>query len=208
MHRLTRLALGGLGVAALALLTPRAYTALKYRTHIYTVVEAPSERVAIVFGAGLRRDGGPTPILFDRVATAVELYHAGKVEKLLLSGDGLSNNEPQAMRRTALDLGVPEIALTLDDAGLDTYTTCYRARAIFGLSRASLVTQNFHLPRALFICEALGIRAAGISADRRAYLRRSIAFWNLREVLATANAWWEVNVTRPAPALGEPLPIP
>lgn len=208
MRKLTWIALGGFGVAALALMTPRLYTSLKYRVQIHSVAEAPSERVAIVFGAGLRRDGGPTPILYDRVATAAELYHSGKVEFLLLSGDGLSNREPPAMRRAALDLGVPDAALTLDDAGLDTYATCYRARNVFGLTRAVLVTQTFHLPRALFLCDALGMQAQGVSADRRVYRERSLAFWNLREVFATANAWLEVNVTRPAPLLGEPLPVP
>jgi vancomycin permeability regulator SanA len=208
MRSLVRIALGGLGLAALALLAPRLYTALKYQVHIHALADAPSERVAIVFGAGLRRDGRATPILYDRVATAAELYHSGKVEKLLLSGDGLTNREPQAMRRAALDLGVPEAALILDEAGLDTYATCSRARAVFGVTQALLVTQSFHLPRALFLCEALGVQTTGVSADLRAYRQRSLAFWNLREVFATANAWWEVNVTRPAPALSEPRPIP
>ena len=112
------------------------------------------------------------------------------------------------MRQAALDLGVPETALVLDYAGRSTYDTCYRAKAVFGVERAVLVTQTFHLPRALFICEALGLQAAGVSADRRAYRRFSLAWWNLREVIATANAWWDVTVAHPVPVLGEPIPIP
>jgi len=209
MRKILRLAFGGFSVAAIALLAPRAYTALKYQPHISAADDAPQTHVAIVFGAGLWRDGHPTAVLYDRVATAAELYHAGKVEKLLLSGDNRfeNYNEPGAMRQLALDLGVPAEALVLDYAGRSTYDTCYRAKAVFGVSRALLVTQNFHLPRALFICDALGIETVGVSADRRAYLRRSLTWWNFREIFATANAWWDVTVAKPEPVLGESLPI-
>jgi SanA protein len=203
-----RLLLGSLSLTALTLLGLWLYIGAKYRAQIHAVGNAPSERIAIVFGAGIRRNGMPTPVLYDRVATAVELYHAGSIEKLLLSGDGLSNAEPLAMQQAALDLGVPEDALALDHAGLSTYDTCYRAKAIFGVTHALLVTQNFHLPRALFICDALGLQASGVSADRREYLRRSQTIWNIREVFATAAAWWDVNIVHPAPVLEEPLPSP
>ncbi|MBF8281616.1 MAG: hypothetical protein HW378_531, partial [Anaerolineales bacterium] len=155
------------------------------------------------------RNGAPTTILYDRVVTAVELYRQGKVEKLLLSGDNrfAEYNEPAAMRQAALDLGVPDAAIVLDYAGRRTYDTCYRAKAIFGVTRALLVTQNFHLPRALMICEGLGLEAAGVSADRRAYLKRAALVWNIRELFATAAAWWDIRVARPAPVLGEPIPI-
>jgi SanA protein len=147
-------------------------------------------------------------VLYDRVAAAAELYRLGKVQKLLLSGDNrfLNYNEPGAMRKTALSLGVPESALVLDYAGRSTYDTCYRARAIFGLTRAVLVTQTFHLPRALFTCEALGLETVGVVADRHKY-GPALAWWSLRETLATANAWVEVKLTHPLPVLGEPLPI-
>ena len=204
-----RILVGGLGTAALALLALRGYTAARYRAQIHAVADAPAERVAIVFGAGLRRNGAPTTILYDRVVTAVELYRQGKVEKLLLSGDNrfADYNEPAAMRQAALDLGVPDAAIVLDYAGRRTYDTCYRAKAIFGVTRALLVTQNFHLPRALMICEGLGLEAAGVSADRRAYLKRAALVWNIRELFATAAAWWDIRVARPAPVLGEPIPI-
>ena len=208
MKKVFRLALGGLGAAALAVGGLRLLTALAYRDQIYSAAEAPAERVAVVFGAGLLRSGQPTPVLYDRVAVAAELYRAGKVQKLLLSGDNrfVNYNEPGAMAKTALSLGVPESALVLDYAGRSTYDTCYRARAIFGLSRAVLVTQNFHLPRALFICQALGIQAVGVSADRHNY-GLALWRWNLRETLAVANAWVQIHLTHPVPVLGEPLPI-
>jgi SanA protein len=183
-------------------------TTLTYREKIYTPTEVPAERVAVVFGAGLLSNGQPTPVLFDRVAAAADLYRLGKVEKLLLSGDNrfLNYNEPGAMRKAALSLGVPESALVLDYAGRSTYDTCYRAKVIFGLTRATLVTQAFHLPRALFICEALGVQAVGVVADRHNY-GQALWWWSLRETLATTNAWVEVNLTHPVPVLGDPLPI-
>lgn len=194
-----KIVLVGIGAALLAVFIPRLYAEARYRAHIYPLAAAPNGQVAIVFGAGLRRNGRPTPVLYDRIATAVELYRSGKVEKLLMSGDGLSNAETSAMRQAALELDVPESAILVDPGGLDTYATCYRAKAVFGVERALLVTQNFHLPRALFICDALGLAAVGVSADRRPYRQVTLNFWNFREVLATANAWWELNVTRPTP---------
>jgi len=119
--------------------------------------EAPAERVAIIFGAGLRRDGSPTSILRDRVETGASLYLMARWKKLLNSGDNqyLDYNEPEAMRQYAISLGVPnDEAITLDYAGRRTYDTCYRAKAIFG-GKALLVTRSSPA-RALFLCNALG----------------------------------------------------
>ena len=209
MKKLLQIACGLAGVAVLVSLAPRAYTALAYRAQMYDTASAPSERVAVVFGAGLQRDGSASPVLFDRVATAADLYHSGKVSKLLLSGDNrfLNYNEPQAMYDAAIMLGVPAEALVLDYAGRSTYDTCYRAHAIFGLTRAVLVTQAFHLPRALYLCDSLGLQTFGVVADRRAYQPRAEFYWNVREIFATAAAWWDVNIARPLPVLGDPLPI-
>ncbi len=189
---------------------PRLVTLWSTRSRVYTVESAPARRVAIVFGAGLWRDGSPTPVLRDRVATAAQLYFAGKVEKLLMSGDNsyVDYNEPGAMRAYALELGVPDEAIVLDYAGRRTYDTCYRARPSSALQEAILVTQAFHLPRALYVCNALGLPSR--RACRRTCAltgRRSLLYWNLREVPATLVALWEVHVSRPVPILGEPEPI-
>ena len=192
------------------LLLPRLLTSwYAYNKTFSQVDAAPPERVAIVFGAGLWRDGRPTPVLRDRVATAASLYFAGKVEKLLMSGDNRSDsyNEPLAMRDYAVELGVPAEAIVLDYAGQRTYDTCYRARDIFGIRQAILVTQAFHLPRALYTCNKLGVRAIGVPADRRIYRNYSLFVWNMREVPATLVALWEVHVSRPQPILGDPQPI-
>jgi len=188
---------------------PRLVTALHAWKKVISVESAPSRRVALVFGAGLMRDGSPTAVLRDRVAVAAQLYFDGKVEKLLMSGDNSSiyYNEPGAMMQHAIDLGVPEDAIVLDYAGRRTYDTCYRARDIFGVREAILVTQGFHLPRALYTCNQLGVAAIGVPADLRPYLRRARVFWSLREIPATLRALWEVHLTRPLPILGNPEPI-
>ncbi len=193
----------------LTLFLPRLITTLYAWPRTYQVTQAPVKAVAIVFGAGLWRDGSPTPVLRDRVATAAELYFAGKVSKLLMSGDNLKDyyNEPGAMREFALSLGVPEDSIVLDDAGQRTYDTCYRAREIFQIHDAILVTQKFHLPRAIYTCNRLGISAVGVPADRREYRQRSLVFWNTRELPATLAALWDVHIKKPKPILGEAEPI-
>ena len=171
------------------------------------VADVPPAPVALVLGAGLWADGSPTPALRDRVATAVDLYRAGKVKKLLMTGDNrrVDYNEPAAMRTIALQLGVPAEDIVLDYAGRRTYDSCYRAKEIFEVKQVIIVTQRFHLDRSLFLCNAMGISSVGVVADRRVY--QSLPWWELREVLATIAAWWDVNVRRPVPVLGKKLPI-
>ena len=192
-----------------SLLLARLWTELHTLGRLYSVEEAPEKRVAIVFGAGLWRDGTPGLVLRDRVETAADLYFAGKVEKLLMSGDNrfVYYNEPEAMRQYALKLGVPDEAIVLDYAGRRTYDTCYRASAIFGVKEAILVTQRFHLARALYTCNQLGVPAVGVAADHYRYRRSAMAYWQLRETGATLAALWDVHIARPLPVLGNPEPI-
>lgn len=201
------LTVGLLGL--LGLLLPRLVTALYAAAHILPVDQVPARPVAIVFGAGLTRDGTPTAVLRDRVETAAQLYFDGKVQKLLMSGDNrfVEYNEPEAMRQYAIDLGVPDQDIVLDYAGRRTYDTCYRARSIFGVDSAILVTQDFHLPRALYLCNALGVEAVGVKANNFYYRKISRLIWNTRELLATFGAVVDVQITKPMPVLGDPEPI-
>jgi len=201
------IALAAAGLVILIL--PRIITAIYSWPRVYTADTVPTERVAIVFGAGLTREGQPTLILRDRVKTGVQLYLNGKVEKLLMSGDnqGVGHDEPGAMRDYAVNLGVPANAIVLDNSGDRTYDTCYRAKAIFGLDSALLVTQAFHLPRALFLCNMLGIQAVGVDANNYRYWPPLMLIWNIREQLATVGAFVDVYVIKPVPALGKPEPI-
>jgi len=198
-------AIGGLLVFGLPCLT--AYTFSQSR--LYSLENAPKTRVAIVFGAGLLRNGTPSAVLRDRVETAVQLYDSGKVNKLLMSGDNrfVNYNEPGAMRDYAVQMGVPEQDIVLDFAGRRTYDTCYRARYIFKVDQAILVTQGFHMPRALITCSNLGVEASGVISTVRQYRRSSYAYWYFREIPATSMALWEVWVSKPLPVLGDPEPI-
>ena len=151
----------------LGLFLPKLIILLFAASRTFAMDNVPAERVAIVFGAGLRYDGTPTAILKDRVETAVQLHQQGKVDKLLMSGDNrvAEYNEPEAMRQYALELGIPEEDIVLDYAGRRTYDTCYRANAIFQVQSAILVTQSFHLPRALFLCNWFGVESTGVKAN-------------------------------------------
>jgi SanA protein len=209
---LTRLFILILLVCLPILILPRLLTAWYSRKLIFSLDDAPTKRAAIVFGAGLWRDGSPTPVLRDRVTTAARLYLSGKVKKLLMSGDNRFwyYNEPASMQSYALELGVPIEDIVLDYAGRRTYDTCFRARHIFKLNDVTLVTQGFHMPRALYVCNALGISAIGVPADQlaqQAYRQSSKSYWNLREIPATLFALWEVYISRPLPVLGDPEPI-
>jgi SanA protein len=193
----------------LVLLVPCLISRLYERGRTYTNSDVPKRRLAIVFGAGLWRNGSPTPVLADRVTTAADLYFAGKVEKLLLSGDNrfVDYNEPEAMRQLAISLGVPDDAIILDYAGRRSYDTCYRAKAIFKVDQAILVTQAFHMPRVIYLCIRLGVDSVGVESDLHIYRKSTMLYWNMRELPATVAALWDVNVSHPLPVLGDPLPI-
>ena len=184
--------------ALLALWAPKRIVERRFVDSIVDIADAPHAPVGIVFGAGLRRDGGPTTVLYDRVAAAAQLFSEGKVNSLLLSGyetlEGYS--EPSAMREVAESLGVPSEAIVTDGLGTRTFTTCERAISTFGIEQALLITQDYHLPRALAICEGLGIDAVGVSADLRPYSPRALQYWETREIPATLVALVEIFISR------------
>jgi SanA protein len=198
-------------LGALVVLAPfvlRAWVEHQTAERIYSVaLEAPPSPAAIVLGAGYLPSGRLSDALADRMDTAIALYQAGKVNKLLLTGDNrfANYNEPAAMAAYAEVRGVPREDLVLDYAGRRTYDSCYRAAAIFGVEQAVLVTQAFHLPRALYTCDGLGIETVGVVADRHTYIRA--AWFELRELAALARAWLDLNLLRPVPVLGDPIPV-
>lgn len=162
----------------------------------------PDKPVALIFGAGLDADGKPSGMLADRLDAAIALYRRHKVRHLLLSGDNGSAyyNEVAAMQRYTLSHGVPAGAVTLDYAGFNTYASCYRARAIFGVRAATLVTQRYHLPRAVYVCRKLGIDADGLGTpDWGRVPTGMMNRFEIRELLATLRALWDVNVSHPKP---------
>ncbi|WP_306589613.1 vancomycin high temperature exclusion protein [Geothrix sp. 21YS21S-4] len=147
----------------------------------------------LVLGAGVYGDGEPTSILEGRLRTALSLYRAGKVRWFLVSGDNrhASYNEPQAMRRWLVKQGVPPRRIVSDYAGLRTWDSLKRAQAVFGQSQVVIVTSDFHLPRALYLADHIGLRAWGVPAltDDRPPLSR-FRFW-MREYVARHLALWD-----------------
>ncbi|MCJ7825856.1 MAG: YdcF family protein [Anaerolineales bacterium] len=190
-------------IAIFLLGLPRWILSTYYADRIHSPEEARIMPTAIVFGAGLRSDGHPTTVLADRVSTAVSLYQQGKVKTLLMSGSSNASGygEAAAMLEFAMQLGVPEDAILIDSEGDRTYLTCTHAKEIFGVEQALLVTQRFHLPRALILCDALSIESEGIAADLRHYSAQSI--WTAREVGATFLAFWEAGRLKTAVLWGQ-----
>ena len=161
----------------------------------------------LVLGCGVRDDGTPTPMLRDRMQTAVELYRAGAAPKLLVSGDHgkYTYDEVNAMKQYAIDAGVPSSDIFMDHAGFSTYETMYRARAVFGAERVLVVTQEYHLYRALYLARALGLEAYGVAADQRAY--PGAAYRECREILAR-NKDFLTAIFQPQPTyLGDMIPV-
>jgi len=181
----------------------------RYADDIYAVEDAPSRRVAIVFGARVYGNGRLSAMLRDRVDTGIDLYRQGKVDKLLFSGDNSvpEYDEPGDMMTYAIAQGVDPAAIQPDYGGRRTYDTCYRAAHIFQVDEAILVTQAFHLPRALLLCSSLGIDASGVPADRRTYGLRSLAWSESREVPALLVALLDIVRRAPPPILGDPIPL-
>ncbi|GAA3753749.1 vancomycin permeability regulator SanA [Spinactinospora alkalitolerans] len=157
------IALGALALAALAF-TPVTWLHVSTADHRDALADAPARPVAIVLGAGLTPDGRPTPSLARRLDIAAELYRSGRVEAILATGDNSldSYNETDAMRGHLIEAGVPEAKAAGDYAGFSTWDSCVRAREVFGVEKATVVTQSFHLPRAVALCRAAGIEAGGV----------------------------------------------
>lgn len=161
----------------------------------------------IVLGCQVRSDGSLSDMLSDRLTKGVELYHAGIAPKMIMSGDhGRANyDEVNAMKQFAIDNGVPSENVFMDHAGFSTYETMYRAKEIFEAQKVVIVTQEYHLYRAIYIAEELGLEAYGVSADLRTYrgqLKRDV-----REVLARCKDF-AMCLFKPEPTfLGEAIPV-
>lgn len=185
-------------VGAVALAAASLFVEHRHDDRILPAAKVPLRHTAIVFGAGLAKGTVPSPILAERLDTALALWRAGKVQSVLLSGDSTDpyHEETRAMRRYLEEAGVPKTVLVDDFAGVSTYDTCVRARELFGVSQAVLVTQAFHLPRALYLANALGIDAVGVAADEG---RSSGGAYALRESLSRAMAVAQA-LFRPRPA--------
>lgn len=178
-----------------------------YANHIFAVDTVPDRPAAIVYGAAVYRNERLSGVLRDRMDTAIALYRSGAVRQIVVSGDNRvpEYNEPAAMMAYAVAQGVPPEVILPDYGGWRTYDTCYRVRHVFGLDSAVLVTQAFHLSRALFTCESLGLDVVGVAADQRSY--RGARWYEFRETAATLVALWDVLRRQPPPVLGDVGPL-
>ena len=187
----------------------RVVMVMSAKDKTFDVASVPPAQVALVPGAGITADDRPTMALRDRIDGAIELYRAGKVQKILMSGDNSSiyYNEPGAMTNYAIEQGIPESDIVQDYAGRRTYDTCYRAKEIFGLESVIVTTQQYHLSRMVFLCEQFGLNTSGVPVKQSDYLLNRYMMWNVREVLATVAAYIDIYILKPEPILGTPEPI-
>ena len=161
----------------------------------------------IVLGAGLLPDGTPNRMLCDRLDKAIELYMSGAADKMIMSGDHGKKNydEVNAMKNYALDRGVPDDDVFMDHAGFSTYETMYRAKAIFRVERPIIVTQKYHLYRAVYVAEKLGLDACGVDSYRVTYTGQRMR--DVREAAARIKDFFSC-IFKPTPTyLGDEIPI-
>ncbi len=161
----------------------------------------------IVLGCQVHNDGSPSHMLEDRLKRGVALYKMGAAPKLLMSGDHGTEtyDEVDAMKRYAVNEGIPSADVFMDHAGFSTYETVYRAKEIFGADKVLIVTQQYHLYRALYIADALGIEAYGVAADYRQYSGQFAR--DVREILARVKDFG-MGIFQPEPTyLGDAIPI-
>ena len=195
--------------AAIAVAAVNLIVCLKVNGNVRSLEQSLDDKgydCIIVLGCGVW-DETPTPLLSDRLDAALALYNAGVAPKLLMSGDhGRSNyNEVSVMRRYAMERGVPSEDIFMDHAGFATYDSFYRAGAVFGVKKVVVVTQAYHLPRALWIARALGLEAVGVACDTRRYPGQT--YRDVREILARDKDFFKC-ILKPLPRyLGEAIPI-
>ena len=188
-------------LAALAVGGPALWTRWQARDRVLTASQAPAKDVAIVFGAEMYPSGRPSPYLKARLDLGVRLFQEGKARVLIVSGDNSAAHHYEAtnMKRYLVAQGVPASRIVEDEYGLDTYATCVRAREVFGVTEALLVSQRYHLHRAVATCRAVGVDAVGVGDVS---VKRTSGRWNgfaRRELGANLKMVADL-VTRPVPS--------
>jgi vancomycin permeability regulator SanA len=178
------------------------------KSYIFNELDGiPSSQAVLILGSKVYSNGAMSDVLADRVIKGLELYESEKVSKILVSGDHgrVEYDEVNVVKDYLLENGVSEEDIFLDHAGFDTYDSLYRAKEIFEIESLIIVTQEFHLPRAVYIGNSLGIKTYGYIADRQPYIA---ARWNsLRESLARVKAFLNVTFHSKSKYLGDHLPI-
>ena len=198
--RRVALSIGALGLTGLTVIGgPAVFAKLTARPHTFTVSSVPATPVALVLGAQIYPDGTPSTYLKGRLDTAKRLYDAGKVRAILVSGDNSDRyyNEPDGMRNYLIRKGVPADKVIADYAGFDTYDSCARAKRVYGVRQMIIVSQGYHLPRAITLSGALGIDAVGVGdASVKDLFPQKHAQGELRESFANFKMEWDLLIKR------------
>lgn len=195
----------------IAVIAPFEWARHTARGRVHDSIDTvPAMPIALVLGAGLLPDGRPSPMLADRVNAAVDLYEQGVVTHLLFSGDNsrADYDEPTSMRWLALRRGVHASAITLDFAGFSTLDSCARASSIFGVSRAVVVTQDFHATRAVALCRAHDVDAAALSVSSAHHPANEVRALRVREGAATFKAFGDFLRDAPPKFEGDFVGLP
>ncbi|PIT87546.1 MAG: hypothetical protein COU31_02305 [Candidatus Magasanikbacteria bacterium CG10_big_fil_rev_8_21_14_0_10_40_10] len=208
MHRLLKylIIIGSVFIIFCAVIN--IYIVLSVKKHIYYQSDKmPPSQTALVLGAGIFANGQISDMFLDRLDTAVDLYNQNKIKKILVSGDhGRQNyDEVNKAKDYLLSKGISGEDIFLDHAGFDTYDSIYRAKEIFQVDSLIIITQDFHLPRALYVANQLEIKSVGLSADRHEYLAVRLNY--LREIPARVKTWLEIVFNSSPQFLGDRIPI-
>jgi len=180
-------------IIGLAAISPFFYSVTKYSKDIYSVDGIPNADAALVLGAGVWSDGTPSTPLIERIGTAIDLYKMGRVRYLVLSG---SQQETEVMRQLAVDSGIRNNSLLLDPHGFSTLDSCINLFQDHAFPRVVVVSQKYHLFRAMYLCNSVGIESIGVSADSHSELPETILRRYLREIGATVLGFIEIQARR------------
>jgi vancomycin permeability regulator SanA len=204
LRRLFRYALLGLVFMVSATVASVLWVRVEGGDHVYAEADVPAAPVALVLGAQVYSDGNPSPFLAARLAIAQRLLEAGKVQAILVSGDHREwkYDEPGAMTRWLVEHRVPEAKIAQDYAGFDTYDSCVRANKIFSVKRAIVITQSYHIDRAVTLCRRLGVEADGVGDSTVRQFRKPWRISATREYGACVKAVVDVVSRRDPVFLG------
>ncbi len=191
--------IGGAGILTVAFCM-LADVQLRYLSKIYSRAEdVPTQTIGIVLGAGILPSGQPSDALRDRLLVGKALYDEKRIKTILVSGDGgkFQRDEIDSMETFLIQNGIPSEDIQADPEGYRTYETCKRAVQVYHIKKAVLITQRFHLGRALYLCNSLGMDAIGVPSDLQQY--RNIIFFMIRDIAASIKAWIDIHVYPPQP---------
>lgn len=195
LRKICVLLIGVGGFSALIICTIVLYVQTQHLDDIYPTTRdlSGTAPVALVLGASVKEDGTPSDALRDRLLIGEELYREKKVEKILVTGDdgGFRQDEISHMKAFLMERNVPEKNILVDGQGYRTYESCRRAKQELHLEKLIVVTQRFHMARALYLCNAVGLEAVGVTSDLQTY-QKGTYFW-MRDLLSSVKAFWEIH---------------